>query len=323
MKITIIGTGAYGIALAKTLHLNNNEVSMYTKFEEEAENLNLNHENNKLLPNVKIPLDIVITTNLEEALLNSKLIVMAVPSNSVRDASKSLNKYITKNQIICIVTKGIEIGTLKLMSEVVSEEVECNNICVLSGPSFAGEVAIGAKLGLIAASDEINLCNIVKSVFENKNIKVEISNDIIGVQVCASAKNAFAIIMGAINLQTDSTRATMLTILLNDLKQILNVLGGKSDTIYTYAGIGDFLLTCMNEKSRNFKFGTILGKGNSVDKCFEIMGITTVEGIYTLNSIYELMKEKNVHIKSIDILYDVIYNNGSVSKLLCCLGLDL
>lgn len=319
MKITILGTGAYGIALAKILHSNGNEVIMYTKFEEESQMLNDSRENLKLLPGIKIPIEICITTNFKKAVMDSDLVVIAVPSNSVREVSKLLNKYITKKQIICIVTKGIEIGSLKLMSEVVHEEIVNDNICVLSGPSFAIEVASNAKLGLIVASKSIKLSDIVKSAFQNSNIQIDISDDMIGVQICASAKNAFAIIMGAVSLKPDSTRATLLTILLNDLKEILNILGGKSETIYTFAGIGDFLLTCMNERSRNFRFGTILEKGNSVDKCFEIMGITTIEGIYSLDSIHDLLINKNVKIKSINLLHKIIYNGADVNSLLECL----
>lgn len=319
MKISIIGTGAYGIALAKVLHSNNNQVNMYTKFQEEVDILLLSRESKRLLPGVIIPNDIIISTNLEDNLKESKIIVIAVPMNAVREVSKELVKYIKDEQIVCIVTKGIEVGTGKRMSEVVKEETDSNNICMLSGPSFAVELANNNQLGLVAASKNIDLCYIIKEVFENNNITISVTEDIAGIEICASAKNAFAIIMGMLESKSDSTKATMLTILLNDLRLICEVLGGKPNSIFTYAGIGDFLLTCMNIKSRNYTFGTLVGKGKTSKEAFEIMGITTVEGIYSLDSIYSMLKDREIDIQSISTLYSILYNDADKEDILKCL----
>ena len=319
MKISILGTGAYGIALATVLHSNENKVNMWTKYTEEVDSLLINRESKRLLPEVIIPKSIVISTDLEKNILESNVIIIAVPMNAVREVSKELTKYIKEDQILCIVTKGIEVGTGKRMSEVVHEETGSNNICMLSGPSFATELANNNELGLVVASHDINLCYIIKEVFENDNITISITEDIAGVEICSSAKNAFAIIMGMLHEKSDSTKATILTILLNDLRLVCEVLGGKANTIFTYAGIGDFLLTCMNIKSRNYTFGTLIAKGNSKEKSLEIMGLTTVEGIYSLNSIYEMLQDRKIEIKSIDTLYNIVYNDGLKEDILKCL----
>jgi len=319
MKISILGTGAYGIALATVLHSNKNKVNMWTKYTEEVDSLLLSRESKRLLPGVIIPKNIIISNDLEKNLTESKVIIIAVPMNAVREVSKELAKYIKEDQILCIVTKGIEVGTGKRMSEVVHEETGSNNICMVSGPSFAIELANNNQLGLVAASNNIDLCYILKEVFENDNITISVIEDIAGVEICSSAKNAFAIIMGMLEEKSDSTKATMLTILLNDLRLVCEVLGGKSNSIFTYAGIGDFLLTCMNIKSRNYTFGTLISKGNTKEKAFEIMGLTTVEGIYSLNSIYDMLQDKKVEIKSIDTLYNIIYNGGPKEDILKCL----
>jgi len=319
MKISILGTGAYGIALAKVLNSNKNKVNMWTKYTEEVDSLLLSRENKRLLPGVIIPKNIIISTDLEKNLTGSNIIVIAVPMNAVREVSKELVKYLKKDQIICIVTKGIEVGTGKRMSEVVKEETGSNNICMLSGPSFAIELANNNELGLVAASKNMDLCYTLKEVFENDKITISITDDIAGIEICSSAKNAFAIIMGMLEGKSDSTRATMLTILLNDLRLICEVLGGRSNSIFTFAGIGDFLLTCMNIKSRNYTFGTLIAKGNTTEKAFEIMGLTTVEGIYSLNSIYNMLKDRKIEIKSIDTLYNILYNDGLKEDILKCL----
>ncbi|MDD2376310.1 MAG: NAD(P)H-dependent glycerol-3-phosphate dehydrogenase [Clostridia bacterium] len=319
MKISILGTGAYGIALATVLHANNNKVNMWTKYNEEVDSLLLSRESKRLLPGVIIQKNIIISTDLKKNLRGSNVIVMAVPMNAVREVSKELAKYIKEDQIICIVTKGIEVGTGKRMSEVVYEETCSNNICMLSGPSFAIELANNNQLGLVAASNNLDLCYTIKKVFENDNITISVTEDIAGIEICSSAKNTFAIIMGMLEEKSDSTKATMLTILLNDLRLICEVLGGKANSIFTYAGIGDFLLTCMNIKSRNYTFGTLIAKGNTKEKAFEIMGLTTIEGIYSLNSIYDMLKDKKIEIKSIDILYNILYNDGLKEDILKCL----
>jgi glycerol-3-phosphate dehydrogenase (NAD(P)+) len=319
MKISILGTGAYGIALATVLHSNNNEINMWTKYQEEVDTLLLNRESKKLLPGIMIPKSIVISTNLENNILDSNVIIIAVPMNAVREVSKELAKYLKEDQILCIVTKGIEVGTGKRMSEVIKEETGSDNICMLSGPSFAIDLANMNQIGLVVASKNIDICNIIKETFENSNITVSVTEDIIGIEICASAKNVFAIIMGMLEEKSDSTRATMLTILLNDLRLICEVLGGRPNSIFTFAGIGDFLLTCMNIKIRNYTFGSLIGKGNKAEKAFEIMGITTVEGIYSLDSIHGMLSDRQINVKSIETLYYILYNNGDKEDILKCL----
>jgi len=319
MKISILGTGAYGIALAKVLHSNNNNVNMWTKYVEELDSLLLSRQNKRLLPGIMIPKGIIMSTDLEKNIHNSTIIVIAVPMNAVREVSKQLAKYLKEDQIVCIVTKGIEVGTGKRMSEIVKEETDSDKICMLSGPSFAIELANNNELGLVAASKNMDLCYTLKEVFENDKITISVTDDIAGVEICSSAKNAFAIIMGMLQEKSDSTKATMLTILLNDLRLVCEVLGGKANSIFTFAGIGDFLLTCMNIKSRNYTFGTLIAKGNNTEKAFEIMGLTTVEGIYSLNSIYDMLKDRKIEIKSINTLYNILYNDGAKEDILKCL----
>lgn len=321
MKISILGTGAYGIALAKVFYFNGNEVSMWTKFQEELDTINIKRENIKVLPGVKIPKEIELTCDLEKCVKNSDIVVIAVPMNAVRGVSQELKQYITEEQVICITSKGIEDGTNKLMSTVVEEETESENICVLSGPSFAVELVNNVQLGLVSASKDPKASTAVKLSVENDNIVVHSYKDIIGVQVCASVKNVFAIILGILDglEKSDSTRATMLTMLLNDLRRIVEVCGGKSQTVYSYAGVGDFLLTCMSSKSRNYTLGKNVGKGNTVEESLKIMNNATVEGLYALKSIHKILRNKQIKVDSVSILYNILYENEKPEAILKCI----
>lgn len=318
MKIAILGVGAYGLALAKVFNSNGVDVTSWTKFKEEFDIVNLKRENPGILPGVKVPEEITITTDLNEAVLNAKVIILAVPMKVVRSISRELKSIISDDQIICIVSKGIEQDTNKLMHEVVFEETNHGNICMISGPSFAKEIAHGSSTGFVVASYNETSAMVLKSCLEDDNIVVTTTIDLIGVEVASACKNVFAILMGYIESMkvSDSTKASVLTLLVNDLRFIIEIMGGKYRTVFTFAGIGDMLLTCMSPKSRNYTFGTYLGQGLSIKEIFEKMETTTVEGIYTLESLRKMLEEKEVEVKSVNLLYDIIYNNAKIENVL-------
>lgn len=318
MKIAILGVGAYAIALAKVFNKNkDNEIMMWAKFKEEAKVVMENRENAGVLPGVKIPDDIQITMNLGACMEDASIVVLAVPAAAVRQVSEEVAVYATKDQILCVVSKGIEPKTNMFMSEILYKATQNENICMISGPSFAVEIANDSKTGFNVASSNIEAAQIVREQFEN-GIVVSTCDDIIGVQVAASIKNVFAIFMGMVNgmEMKDSYKASCLACLVRDLGDTIVALGGKRDTIFTFAGLGDMLLTCMSSKSRNFTFGTYIGRGYSMQDAYETMSVKTVEGIHTLSTIRDLMEKKNFRIKSLDVLYGILYENDSKDNLL-------
>lgn len=318
MKVAILGVGAYGIALAKVCNQNKNTVVMWAKFKEEADIVLLKRENAKVLPGVKIDEEIEITTDLAYCVKDADVIILAVPMGAVRSVSKELSEVLEDAQTVCIVSKGIENATNKLMSQVVFEETKSKRIGILSGPSFAIDLIAGTEIGLVVAStSEVAIRNI-KVALENEVIVLQETSDVIGTQIAAAVKNVFAIFMGMLEGmgQTDSTKAAILTCLVRDLKLIIEVMGGKSHTIFSYAAMGDLLLTCMSSKSRNYTLGNYIGQGYQIEEALQKMGITTVEGLYTLNSIISLLEEKEIEIKSIRLLYDMIYQNKRVEHIL-------
>lgn len=319
MKIAILGTGAYGLALATAFHDNSNEVSMWTKFEDEYNMLIGTRANERVLPGIKIPDDIKIELDMQKCIENAAVIVIAVPSNTIRSVAKSLKECISNDQCLCIASKGMENATDKFMSQVVLEEINTDKLCVLSGPSFAIEVANKAVFGLTVASENGAVCDTIRKAIESENIVVDITDDMIGVQVCASVKNIFAIILGMLDESKNSTKATMLTILFKDLKNINVALGGSDKTVYTYAGIGDLLLTCTSSKSRNYSFGKYIYQNMTPDQAFEKMGTKTVEGIAALKSIKALLDKRYIDVCSIDTLYDILYNNRPANNIFKCI----
>ena len=318
MNIAMLGSGAYGIALSKVLYENNNKVTIWTKFEEEKNLVSSLRENPKVLPGIKIPEDILITTNIKEAVKDSDVIFLAIPMGALRSVVKLLEGIITESQILCITSKGVELETELFPSEVIKEVLDFENVAMLSGPSFAIELATGAETGFVVASESEKARNTVKKCIESRKLIIETSPDIIGVQILATTKNIYAILLGILEGMevSESTRASALKCIINDSRKLLELLGGNRKTAYSYAGLGDLLLTCMSDKSRNFSFGKYIVNAKNIDDALSKLNTNTVEGIYSLKAIYKLLKASNIDIKSINYIYDVLYNNKNVDFIL-------
>lgn len=317
MKVSILGMGAFGIALTKILN-KDVKVSMWTNFEDELKTIELKRENPIVLPGIIIDKKVDLTTNLEKCVKNSDIIFIAVPAVAVREVASKLQSYITKEQVVCIVTKGIERSTNLFMVDVVKEYIDTDNICVFAGPSFAIEVASKANIGMVIASEKEEVKDRIEMVINKSNICITRTSDVVGVEVSSAVKNVFAIICAMLDgmNEPDSTRAAVLTSLIKDFRLVMGILGGKETTIYSYAGIGDLLLTCMSPKSRNYSFGKLIGQGMSKEEALDNMKVKTVEGLYTLDAIYDILKQKKIVINSINLLYDVIYKGRKVDNLL-------
>ncbi len=180
------------------------------------------------------------------------------------------------------------------------------------------ELAKGTDTGLVVASKSQEANMSVKVCLENENIVVNSISDIIGTQVCAATKNVFAILVGMVDAinKNESCRAAIITSVLNDLRMIVEILGGKARTVFSYAGVGDLLLTCMSEKSRNYAFGKYIGQGLDLDEALDKMQVTTIEGLYTLDSLIKILDEKQIKIKSLEFLYNSLYRNERVENIL-------
>lgn len=317
MKVTILGTGAYGLALSKVLIENNNEVVMWTAIEEEKKDLLTTKKSSKL-PGYKLDNSIVITTNLEESIRDSKLIIIAIPTAFVTNVCRNLKKYIKPNQYICIASKGIEQDTCLFVHDMVKKQIKSRNIGAISGPGFAIDLVEGVPVGLSVASKSKRTLNTIQKAFCNDKFKLYPTSDIVGIEVCGAVKNIIAISSGIVDGMgyPISTQAMLITESLHDIKSLIHALGGNKRTILSFAGFGDILLTCTSEKSRNYRYGKLIGSKASKEEIEEFMKTTTVEGLYTLKSIYKLIRNKKIDIPIINIIHDIVFEDEKVEKLI-------
>jgi len=314
MKVIVLGSGAYGIALALNLFENNHEVTLWTPFIEEKMRIEKTHENEPVLKGIKIPSGILITTDLDKV-KESELIVIATPAFTIDSIAQKLKDVIT-NQIIVIASKGIEQDTCLFLNDVLAKHMNTQNVCVIAGGSFAIDIVSNMPVGLSLASKNEKAIKIVKQVFQNSHFKLRETDDIYGVEICSSIKNVIAIAAGILDGlgANESTKAMFITESLHDIKELIDKLGGDKKTILSFAGFGDILLTCTSEKSRNFTFGQTLAK--SKEQAKEYLNSHTVEGVYTLKSIHQLIKDKNVDIGIINLIEKIVFHEEKPETLL-------
>jgi glycerol-3-phosphate dehydrogenase (NAD(P)+) len=316
MKVSILGSGAYGCALATILNENKNEVLLWTAFEKEAEEISKTQESPKL-PNIKLDKEIKITTDLKEALTNKDLIIIAIPTAFLTDVTKKIKNYY-QNTPICIATKGIEQDSCLFASDVIQNILKTDKIAVISGPSFAIDIANKAPVGLTLACQDKETIDLVNLALSNNHFKLRKSPDIIGTQICGSVKNVIAIsagILAGMNM-TESTKAMLITESLHDIKALIKGLGGDGDTVLSYAGFGDLLLTATSPKSRNYYLGYLIGQKTTKEEINNYIKNTTIEGLYTLKSISQLVKDKDVDMPIINLMEKIIYHGQNPESLI-------
>lgn len=306
-KIAIIGSGSWGVALGVHLAKLGNEVRIWSFAKEEADLIN-NEKKCKFLPNIEIPQGIICTLNYEEAIKGSDLILHVTPSKFTRNIVNQYKEFI-ENQPIIICSKGFEKDTLSTLEQVIKSEVPNIKIGVLSGPSHAEEVSIGAPTVLVAASDDDELLKIMQDTFMCDKMRVYTSKDVTGVEVGAALKNIMAFCAGVatqIGLG-DNSFAALLTRGLSEIAKLGVAMGGNKDTFYGLSGLGDLLVTCLSEHSRNRRAGKLIGSGKSLEETKQEVGMT-IESIDNIDVAYELAKKYEIEMPIVNAVYDVLYN---------------
>lgn len=318
MKIAILGTGAYGIALALMFRENKSSIMMWTKFEDEKEMLENERCHKKALPTIHLPSEIQFTENMEEAVQDSTIIVIAVPAAFVSSVCSELKNYILSSQHILIASKGIERSSLLFMDQIVCKHIIGDHIAVLSGPTFALDLASYVPSALTLASTSTESLITVRKALENKYIRIDTSMDVQGVSLCGAIKNVFAIAFGIVDGMgyPISTKALFFTEVVRDMQGILKDIGASAETILSFAGLGDLYLTCSSEKSRNFVLGQMIGRGSRKKEIDTYIETTTVEGLYTLVGLQKWFQQKKIYIPIIDVIDDIIYQRKEKEELL-------
>lgn len=314
MKIGILGAGAYGMAMASVFDNNGHKIKIWSNSEEEVNLLLANHKSNKI--DYIIPDDFVITTDMKLVVMDADIIVISVPSEFVRNVCMELNKYFKEEQIICIASKGIENNSCLFMDDVVRQCIKTDNIAVISGGTFAEDMVKEVPVGLTLATKSKLAGDMMLKAMENDYVKIQITDDIIGTEICGSIKNVFAIAAGMLEgmKYPESTKSLFMTEVIKDIKFLIKSLGGKEETILSFAGIGDILLTCSSSKSRNYTLGKMIGEERERQEIKKYIDSSTIEGLYTLNSIKKLLKDKEIEMPIIDLISDIIMGKKDLEE---------
>lgn len=317
MKITIIGTGVYGIAHAIALSQNkNNKIIMWSESEDSLQKIESMHESYQPLNGINLPSSISFTTSYEDALEDTDLVFIMTAAKYVRSVVENMIPYINEKMCFVIGSKGIEQGTCLFVHEIFESKINTEHLAVLSGPSFAIDLARLDPIGLTLATKSEQCALLLYEAYQMTNVKLVRSNDMLGTELCGSIKNVIAIGSGILSGMgyAESTRSFLLVQALEVIKQLIGKLGGNEVSAYTLAGMGDLQLTATSEKSRNYSYGVLLGK-NDIKAAQDMVQKTTVEGYYTLESIYSLLENKCIEIPLITIIYKIVKEHMDPEQL--------
>ena len=314
MKLGIIGTGAYAIALTSLLEEKNFSTIMWTKLENEYNELTNNHTNLSII-DYKLKSNISFTMNLEELSDKSRAIIIAIPAKFLKETIKELKPFY-HNQPILIATKGMIKENNLLIHEYLQKELNTNNIACISGPSFAKDIILKQPIGLTIGSNDLNTLNYFYNIFSNiSNLSIEKVNDIISIELFGIFKNIIAIGSGILNGMNinPSTITKFLYDASLDIKDIIKKLDKDINTFYTYAGFGDYLLTTTSNESRNYTFGYLIGKNENYD---DYKNKTTIEGLDNLDTIINYLNSKNIKFNLLYLLNDIINKRQNKEELI-------
>lgn len=307
-KVTIIGSGSWGIALAIHLAKMGHKVKVWSFAEEEADLIN-NERKCKFLPNVNLPEGIECVLDYKEAIEGSEIILHVTPSKFTRSTVKEYKQYVT-NQPIIICSKGFEKETLLPLDEVLRQEMPNAKIGVLSGPSHAEEVSIGIPTVMVIASEDDEILYDIQNEFMTPEFRIYTSHDIRGVEIGGAFKNIIAFCAGVaagINLG-DNSFAALITRGLGEIARLGIALGAEKDTLYGLSGLGDLIVTCLSEHSRNRRAGKLIGEGKTIEEARKEVGMV-IESIDNIEAAYELSKIHNIEMPIVDGVYNILYNN--------------
>jgi len=311
MNTTVIGGGSWGLALSKVLSDNHHNVLVYDINEKTVDNINRLHLCVQL--DAYIPKDIKATTNIETAMNHADVVLFVVPTKVLRSALEEALPFIKGAKTFINAAKGIEPESFKRISEIIAEMVPESNIkhiVSLSGPSHAEEVIKGMTTALTAASEDEEAAQFVQSMFHNQQyFRVYSSTDLKGVELGGALKNIFALAAGIIRGQGlgDNALAAFMSRSLVEMHKIYAHLGADPETLYGLSGIGDLIVTCTSEHSRNFQAGYKIGSGKNLEETLKSMTMV-VEGIRTTQAAYQLSKVADIDTPIIDAIYDVVFN---------------
>ena len=309
-KITILGCG-YGTALGVLFTTFGHEVVTWTKFEQEAELLRTEREHKRLLPGVKLPESLGVTTD-PKCVSGADIVLVAIPSPFFREAIQTVKPYVDKSTIMINVSKGLEAATGYRLSQIISEELPENPVGVITGPCHAEEIALERLSYLTFSSENLRVARTVAQLFECFYVKTTISDDIYGAEYAAVLKNVFAIASGICHglRYGDNFQAVLVANAIQEMERFVNAVHPIQRDIKFSAYLGDLLVTAYSQFSRNRTFGTMIGKGYSV-KSAQMEMLMVAEGYFGVKGIHEINQQYKVHMPITEAVYNILYERIS------------
>lgn len=314
-KVSVIGAGSWGTALASVLARNGHEVTIWSIMEEEIAMLKEKREHVTKLPGVKLSEEIGLTTNIEEAVVGRELLVLAVPSVFTRSTAKNMQSFVKEGQLIVNVAKGIEEKTLMVLSDIIKEEIPQARVAVLSGPSHAEEVGRRLPTTCVAGAGSREAAEFVQNTFMNDEFRVYTSPDMLGIELGGALKNVIALAAGMADGlgYGDNTKAALITRGITEIGRLALAMGAKYETISGLTGIGDLIVTCASRHSRNRKAGMLIGQGKTMEEATAEVKMV-VEGIYSAKAAMGLSEKYQVPMPIIEQVNLVLFHNKPVKE---------
>ena len=314
-KVTVLGGGGWAIALAKVLYENGHNVTLWSALEKEVKALSEERENKICLPGIHIPEEIEISGDLEYAVKDSEMIVMAVASSFVRSTSARLKDLVPEGQIIVDVAKGIEDKTFFTMTDIMEDEIPTCEAVVLSGPSHAEEVARKIPTTVVVGAKKKEVAQKVQSLFGSKYFRTYISPDRKSIELGGALKNVIALAAGIIDGLGfgDNTEAALITRGIKEITALGVKMGGHSRTFNGLSGIGDLIVTCNSKHSRNRRAGVLIGKGYTLDQAVAEVKMV-VEGAVSAKAAFELAKKYDVDMPIVEAVNRVLFEDKSAQE---------
>ncbi len=314
-KVSVIGAGSWGIALAAVLEKNGHEVTVWSAIQEEIEMLKRDREHKEKLPGVRLEEGIRLTADLAQAASGKDLLVMAVPSVFVRSTAKSMRPYLEEQALIVNVAKGIEEQTLMTLTDIIAEEIPQAKVAVLSGPSHAEEVGRGLPTTCVAGAKKKEDAEYVQNIFMNDVFRIYTSPDMLGIELGGALKNVIALAAGMADGigYGDNTKAALITRGITEIGRLALAMGAKYETLSGLTGIGDLIVTCASVHSRNRKAGMLIGQGKSMEEAMEEVHMV-VEGVYSAKAAKGLSEKYQVPMPIIEEVNRILFEGKPVRE---------
>ena len=315
-KIVILGSGGFGLSLAVMAeHCGGHDVTVWSKFQSEIDDIRTHGEHTQKLPGVPISESIAMTSDIS-CIKGCDLLIFGIPSTFVRDVAKLAAPFIDDNMVIVNTGKGLEVDSLKTLSEVICEEIKTDKLVVLSGPSHAEEVARCIPTTIAASSHNMKAAEYVQKELGNSSLRIYLNRDVIGCEIGGALKNIIALCVGICDGMGygDNTKAALMTRGIHEIARLGRAVGANILTFSGLTGIGDLIVTCTSMHSRNRRAGILIGQGVSPEEAVKRVG--TVEGYFCCKAAYDLSRKLGVEMPITEQLNEILFHGGDVREAL-------